>query len=113
MICKKKKDKPETLQLDGPAGCAGSPQGQHFHLPSWLDESPGEKVQTQSYISHFKPFYTFSIMSLQVTKLKLTLIIHISYLFTRFIYQVGLMSRKQSAYFLRKSGQRCVRNITK
>ena len=39
-----KKDKTESLQLDGPARCACSPQGQHFHLPSWPDESPGEKV---------------------------------------------------------------------
>ena len=42
----------ETLQLDGPAGCACSSQGQHFHLPSWPDESPGDKVQTQSYNSY-------------------------------------------------------------
>ena len=52
MICKKKKDKTATLQVDGPAGCACSSQGQHFHLPSWPDESPGDKVQTQSYNSY-------------------------------------------------------------
>ena len=51
MICKKK-DKRETLQVDGPAGCACSSQGQHFHIPSWSDESPGDKVQTQSYNSY-------------------------------------------------------------
>ena len=51
MICKKK-DKMETLQLDGPAGCACSSEGQHFHIPSWSDESPGDKVQTQSYNSY-------------------------------------------------------------
>ena len=81
MICKKKKDKTETLQVDGPAGCACSPQGQHFHLPSWPDESPGEKVHI--------------------------LIIHILYVFTRFKVQTqsynsyfNLFTHEQSAYFL-------------
>ena len=38
------------------------------------------------------------LMSLQVTKFKLSLIIHMIF-YTFYMYQVGLMSKKQSAYF--------------
>ena len=39
------------------------------------------------------------LMSLQVTKFKLSLIIHMIFYTFYIHYQVGLMSKKQSAYF--------------